>query len=127
MLETEALESRDTWCPFLWFPDLQSLIIVVIILMMLMTVILSMAKVVKTGKMRNLVFEIRLFKLSFPPVSFSFYPLAIIGGDSQIILNYIMFLDVRDCILNHRFSAKVSWHTHLFIIAMEYFKISFSV
>lgn len=73
MLTTaEALKSRDIWCPFLLFPDLQGLLMVVITLMTLMTVIMLMGEVVKTAKMKNLIFEMGPFKLSFLP--FSFFP-----------------------------------------------------
>ena len=79
----------------------------VITLMMSMTVIIWMAEVVKTGKMKNLIFEMGPFKLPFC-LFLSFSPLAIIARESQIISNYIMFLDTGDHILNHQFSIKVS-------------------
>lgn len=48
-------------------PDSQGLMMAAITRMMLMTVIMSMAEVVKTGKMKNLIFEMGPFKLSFLP------------------------------------------------------------
>lgn len=40
-----------------------------------------------------------------------------------------MLLDMKDqdWISNHQLSAKVSWHTHFFLTAGEYFKIGLSV
>lgn len=58
---------------FLLFPDLQGLMMTVITLMMLMTVIMLMGKVVKTAKMKNLIFEMCPFKLSFLPFIFSLF------------------------------------------------------
>ena len=49
-------EQRHMWS-FCVIPDLQGLMMVVITLMMLMTVIMSMAEAVKTGKMKNFIFE----------------------------------------------------------------------
>ena len=74
-------EQRHMWS-FCVIPDLQGLMTVVITLMMLMTVIMSMAEAVKTGKMKNFIFEMGPFKLSFLPSFFflSFSPLAIIDN-----------------------------------------------
>ena len=68
-------------------------------------------RAVKTGKMKNLTFEVGLFKLSFLPSFFFFFlVLFSIGNnrESQIISNYIMFLDTGDHILKHQLSTKVS-------------------
>lgn len=52
--------------------DVQGLMMVVITLMMLMTVIISMAAAVKTGNMKNFIFEMGPFKLSLLPSFFLF-------------------------------------------------------
>lgn len=57
---------------------------VVISLMMLITVVISLAKVVKTGKMKNLILEMGPFKLSFLP---SLHPLFSIGNNRYGITN----------------------------------------
>ena len=70
-------KQRHIWS-FCLIPDLQGLMMVVITLMMLTTVIISMAAAVKTGNMKNFIFEMGPFKLSFLPsfLFLSFSPLA---------------------------------------------------
>lgn len=62
---TEGHQSKDTWCSFLWFPEFQGLMMAMIELAMLMTVIMLKAEIFSTGKMKNLIFEMGLLKLSF--------------------------------------------------------------
>lgn len=69
----KGIQEQRPRVPFLLFPDMQGLMMAVITLMMLVTVIMLMGKVVKTAKMKNLIFEMRPFKLSFLPFIFSLF------------------------------------------------------
>ena len=78
MLDNKNPQKQRHIRSFCLIPDLQGLMMVVITLMMLTTVIISMAEAVKTGKMKNFIFEMGPFKLSFLPsfLFLSFSPLA---------------------------------------------------
>ena len=60
MLDNKNPQKQTHIRSFCVIPDLQGLMMVVITLMMLMTVIISMAEAVKTGKMKNFIFEMAL-------------------------------------------------------------------